>query len=340
MTQHYLLVKISTAANLLKKLYSDREKTGDITFIVGSERIPAHRCVLAASSAKYEAQFYGSQPDVGDIYVEDVSAAAFEEFVKFFYSGESGLTLENIEEILNLAKQCLVIQFDLKCEIFLKDSMTEGNVCWTYQLAVSYDLKTVKNACEDMIGENVPKIFTSNDFLDIDLDILLRILDIEFLKCSEFQVLDGCIKWAGAKCDQKGLNGERGENLRAELGNAVSKIRFRSMNLQDFVKFHKTHAGFFSAEEFVEIISIISGIEEITSQNFNDTVRKKIQINGTTIAEFKHVWGEDTISIGGVSYDVETRFYCISSMKEYQDKSLEELRMEDYFAKRIGLDGV
>ena len=36
----------------------------------------------------------------------------------------------------------------------------------------------------------------------------------------------------------------------------------------------------------------------------------------------------------GQSLTINTRHQCISAMKEYQDKSLEELRYEDYTAGR------
>lgn len=63
------------------KLYEQRNETGDIKFIVGLEEILAHRCVLAALSPRYKAQFYGSMPEKDIINVKDVSPAAFKEFL-------------------------------------------------------------------------------------------------------------------------------------------------------------------------------------------------------------------------------------------------------------------
>lgn len=80
----------------MHKLYANREETGDVTFIVDSESIRAHRCVLAAFSPKYEAQLFGAMPEKGDIIVDDVSAAVFKEFLQFFYLDKVELTMENI----------------------------------------------------------------------------------------------------------------------------------------------------------------------------------------------------------------------------------------------------
>lgn len=100
-----------------RQLYKDRIDTGDVKFIVESKEIWAHRSVLAALSPKYKAQFYGSIRDTGDIKVDDVSAAAFEEFLQFFY--EVTLTSGNIEGVFTLANQSLVESLLSACKTFL-----------------------------------------------------------------------------------------------------------------------------------------------------------------------------------------------------------------------------
>lgn len=54
---------------------------------------------------------------------------------------------------------------------------------------------------------------------------------------------------------------------------------------------------------------------------------------GTTV-KFTPTTGSDTMLRNGVSQNINTRHICITAMKEYESKSLEELRMEDYLAGR------
>lgn len=55
-----------------------------------------------------------------------------------------------------------------------------------------------------------------------------------------------------------------------------------------------------------------------------------------TVMKFNPVQGTDTMLKNGVTQNISTRHHCIMCMKEYENKSLEELRLEDYTA---GLKG-
>ncbi|KAK3891422.1 hypothetical protein Pcinc_004721 [Petrolisthes cinctipes] len=58
-------------------------------------------------------------------------------------------------------------------------------------------------------------------------------------------------------------------------------------------------------------------------------------VSGTTI-KYEPLTGSDTMTRNGVSTNIRTRIEVISTMKEYENKSLEELRVEDYLANRKG----
>jgi len=75
--------------------------------------------------------------------------------------------------------------------------------------------------------------------------------------------------------------------------------------------------------------------ELINAQIVLNKKERKQPITGTTV-KFSVSHGSDTIMKSGASIYVSTRHQCISLMKEYENKSMEELRHEDYLAGRKG----
>lgn len=74
---------------------------------------------------------------------------------------------------------------------------------------------------------------------------------------------------------------------------------------------------------------------ELLSFTFAVTGFVQTAPNGTTV-KFNPPTSQDTMVKNGVSTNINTRHQCITAMKEYQSKSLEELRVEDYLSNRKG----
>lgn len=58
--------------------------------------------------------------------------------------------------------------------------------------------------------------------------------------------------------------------------------------------------------------------------------------NGTAIVKYQPQMATDTLLKGNTTSNVSTKQHCITFMKEYEAKSMEELRLEDYMANRKG----
>lgn len=245
-----------------------------MTFIVDSVKIRAHRCVLAAISPKYKAQLYATELDKDNIKVDGITAAAFDEFLRFFYFDKIDLTFANIGAVLDLAKQSLVKDFEEMCVYFLTQTIAVDNVCTIYRLAILHDIEELIELCVQKISKNTNEMFATDDFVQCDRNVLSHILNLESFCCRESDVFDACIAWARAACERKSIDAEKSENLRAELRDLIYQVRFASMTLKEFVKRQKSLAGLFTPNEFEEIIYIISKIW-FKSDSFIQTPRER-----------------------------------------------------------------
>lgn len=238
----------------------DERENSDIKFIVESEEISAHRCVLADISPKYRAQFYGSMPEKSIVNVNGVTAAAFKEFLQFFYTSfymnEAIFTIENIEEVLDLSEQSLQYIFVDSCEINLENMVGLDKLVWCYRLALRYEISYLQTYCMKYINADIKTVFHTTDFLSSERDMLSYILNIDSLKYEETQLFDACILWAQAKCEQEGKDATKIKNLRVALRETISKIPFCSMKGYEIVDIAKKHRKLFSSEEVTKLFML------------------------------------------------------------------------------------
>lgn len=105
--------------------------------------------------------------------------------------------------------------------------------------------------------------------------MLCRILDLNELNCNEMDVFDACIQWAQSYCKQKHIDGAKIGNVRAALGEAIFKIRFCSMTVEQFAGIDKKYSGFFSVNESNEIYRTIGKAHDIKLSAFNTTSKPR-----------------------------------------------------------------
>lgn len=268
-------LKNPITAKVGSRMYSNREKTGDIKFKIGSECISAHKCVLASLSPKYEAQFYGEFDDTNSEFIEvkGVSASAFKEFLQFFYCDEINLTRENIEEVLFLTKESLVDEFFKICINFLSGTYSIENVCQTFHLSTLYECEDLLKRCKLSIVSNSDQVFASNAFITCDREILTTILQMGSLASKETDIFKACITWAKNKCNESGKDPTNNENLRNELGDLIYQIRFGAMRIEEFMPLYKTFKDLFTEDEREEIFYSIGKVNGDEVKKFNSNPR-------------------------------------------------------------------
>ncbi|KAL3116848.1 hypothetical protein niasHT_003372 [Heterodera trifolii] len=211
----------------------------DVYFLVGdgdekeASLLPAHKLILRSAFEVFEAMFrFDAKNEKAEfasancpVEVPDVEAAAFKVMLSFIYACDlSGLNGDNAMAVLyaakkynipGLADQCLQIPISKLRNVFL-----------AYAQARLFDLENFANCCLSYIDKNADTLLKSEEFLQIDKNLLCEILERDELQINgEISIWEAALRWVDVKCRQNAIESSA-ENLRAVLGPALYKIRF------------------------------------------------------------------------------------------------------------------
>lgn len=259
----------------MTQLYLAREQTGDVIFIVEEKEIPAHKNVLAVSSPKFNAQFYGPGiKDEGKITIEDAEAAAFEEFLQFFYLDEPQLTLDNIAGVMKLADQSLCKDFLRECGRFLW-ATKDASFKQIQELSRLYRLNLHNKRYVSFVAEHMEIHSRTPTFLEwCDPDTMGDLLKFDSLKCKEIDLFHICMDWAKSVCcDDMDEKDVKITHIRAALGQLLYDIRFLSMTFDEFNSLLVEYPGFFTEAEIDEIQYMLGNLTYFRPKMFTPYLR-------------------------------------------------------------------
>lgn len=247
------------------KLYMDGN-TADISFSFEAEdgvieRVPAHKLILSTGSKVFEKMFHGPIREGSEVKIQNGTSSAFKEFLQFFYLDEVTMTTENIAEVMNFVRQYGIERSMVQCIEFLKDTMTNNDVCSAYQLAVQFDLDDLKLFCERKISGNAEEVLQTDDFLNCDRTVLQSIMKMDSLMCEEKIVFQACMAWAKNLCEKNGLDAGEVKHLREQLGATLYSIHFQRMKFEEFASHNAEYEGLFNVSELTDIMQIIASKE-------------------------------------------------------------------------------
>ncbi|XP_051739106.1 BTB/POZ domain-containing protein 2 isoform X1 [Ctenopharyngodon idella] len=152
----------------------NNEVLSDVHFLVGKgmgvQRIPAHRFVLAAGSAVFDAMFNGGMATTStEIELPDVEAAAFLSLLKFLYSDEVQIGPETVMTTLYTAKKYAVPALEAHCVEFLKKNLRADNAFMLLTQARLFDEPQLASLCLENIDKNTGDALAAEGFTDIDI---------------------------------------------------------------------------------------------------------------------------------------------------------------------------
>ncbi|CAO2613977.1 BTB/POZ domain-containing protein 1 [Lemmus lemmus] len=213
------------------------ELLSDVRFVLaagGPQRIPAHRFVLAAGSAVFDAMFNGGMATTSaEIELPDVEPAAFLALLRFLYSDEVQIGPETVMTTLYTAKKYAVPALEAHCVDFLTKHLRADNAFMLLTQARLFDEPQLASLCLDTIDKSTMDAISAEGFTDIDIDTLCAVLERDTLSIRESRLFGAIVRWAEAECQRQQLPVTFG-NKQKVLGKALSLIRFPLMTIEEF----------------------------------------------------------------------------------------------------------
>ncbi|XP_041649869.1 BTB/POZ domain-containing protein 1-like isoform X1 [Cheilinus undulatus] len=216
----------------------NNELLSDVRFIVGkgrqAQRIPAHKFVLAAGSAVFDAMFNGGMATTStEIELPDVEPAAFLALLRFLYSDEVHIGPETVMTTLYTAKKYAVPALESHCVEFLTKHLRADNAFMLLTQARLFDEPQLASLCLETIDKSTADAINAEGFTDIDLDTLCAVLQRDTLSIRENRLFGAVVRWAEAECYRQQLP-PTSENKQKVLGKALPLIRFPLMTVEEF----------------------------------------------------------------------------------------------------------
>ncbi|XP_077374774.1 BTB/POZ domain-containing protein 1-like isoform X2 [Festucalex cinctus] len=214
----------------------NNELLSDVRFVVGNgrqpQRIPAHKFVLAAGSAVFDAMFNGGMASTStEIELPDTEPAAFLSLLRFLYSDDVHISPGTAMSTLNTAKKYAVPALAAHCVEFVSKHLKADNAFMLLTQARLFDDPQIASLCLDTIDKSTAEAVNAEGFTDIDLDTLCAVLERDTLNIRENRLFGAVVHWAEAECSRQQLPATS-ENKQKVLGKALPLIRFPLMSVE------------------------------------------------------------------------------------------------------------
>ncbi|XP_046668944.1 BTB/POZ domain-containing protein 3-like isoform X1 [Homalodisca vitripennis] len=228
----------------------------DCFFVVGNadqgptERIGAVKACLMNQSRVFRNMLHDSQlAERGDIMVPDIQPPVFRLLLKHCYGGLENcrsLTAEMTVKLCYAAEKYLIGSLKKKVADRLKPECA-SEIFPGLHCLVTYNVTELENFITEIVREQTDKIFSSEGFMDIDVDSMVFIVKQETLNCSEVEIWRAVIKWANHKAQS-----EERLSVREWMSQTLKHIRLMTLSYEDLCK-EVLPSGVLSFEEFCQV---------------------------------------------------------------------------------------
>ncbi|XP_037959722.1 actin-binding protein IPP [Teleopsis dalmanni] len=172
----------------------------DVEIVAGGVTFNAHRAVLSAASAYFEAMF---RPELGlnevkqkSVILHTIDGEILSILLEFIYTGRCEITQTNVQELLAAADMLQLHEVVDGCCEFLCRELHASNALGILRFAEAHSCESLAKSALNFVHSNFPAITLEDEFLDTPQTLLSQLLTSELLRVdSESQVFQAALRW-------------------------------------------------------------------------------------------------------------------------------------------------
>uniref|UniRef100_A0A1I8ERG1 BTB domain-containing protein n=2 Tax=Wuchereria bancrofti TaxID=6293 RepID=A0A1I8ERG1_WUCBA len=170
----------------------------DVTLVVGTVRINAHRLLLASCSSYFRAMFTSEMAESRqqEIQMVDIEPRTLQGLINFCYTGEITIADFNVQSILPAACLLQLSEVQEVCCEFLKKQLDATNCLGIRAFADTHACRDLMRIADKFTHYNFQDVAKSEEFISLPADQLINIISSEELNVrSEEVVFRAAMAW-------------------------------------------------------------------------------------------------------------------------------------------------
>lgn len=183
--------------NGLNKLRQRRELC-DVELCVGNSKVSAHRVVLSACSAYFNAMFTGNllESEKEVINLKGIDEVALHILVEFAYTGKANVSQENVQLLLPAANMLQLNKVKEACCEFLVEQLHPSNCLGIAKFGEAYACPVLAKMAKKYTQDHFQEAVEQEEFSQLQPNQLIELLKDDNLSVvSEQVVFEAVIAW-------------------------------------------------------------------------------------------------------------------------------------------------
>lgn len=229
----------------------------------------------------------------GDVAVTDSEVECFMELLRFVYTDEAVLTLDNALGVLYLAEKYMLPVLAAKCIKFVDASLNPENALTVLCHARYLAKEELQERCWEIVDSYTTQVLDSEAFLELDVETLSLLVQRNTVSAREIQMFKALNLWSENECFRRAIEATA-ENKRVVASQAMKFIRFPLMSPLEFAD-EVARSGMLSYEETTNVFLYFFSSHETKLQfsKIPRTPRETLTKKTLRCLRFKSCCGND-----------------------------------------------